>query len=69
MKVFERAQALIDYTMIITDNYGAFSDPPYSTNSHNARNVNTSGALNNNNAYNGNNGLRPLWMYNFDLVG
>jgi hypothetical protein len=25
------------------------------------RNVNTSGALNNNNAYNGNYGVRPLW--------
>ena len=25
------------------------------------RNVNSSGALNNNNAYNGNNGVRPLW--------
>lgn len=28
-------------------------------NSYNARNVNTDGTLNNNNAYNGNNGVRP----------
>ena len=32
---------------------------PNATNSYNVRNVNTSGAENNNNAYNGNNGLRP----------
>jgi hypothetical protein len=25
------------------------------------RNVNTTGTLNNNNAWNGNNGVRPLW--------
>ncbi|MDR2513738.1 MAG: hypothetical protein LBD02_00835 [Christensenellaceae bacterium] len=30
------------------------------SNSYNVRNVNTSGALNNNNAYNGNRGVRPL---------
>lgn len=29
---------------------------------NNARNVNTDGALNRNNAYNGNNGLRPASM-------
>lgn len=32
---------------------------PNATNSYNVRNVNTSGAENNNNAYNGDNGLRP----------
>ena len=31
------------------------------SNSYNVRNVNTDGTLNNNNAYNGNNGVRPLW--------
>lgn len=31
------------------------------SNSYNVCNVNSSGALNNNNAYNGNNGVRPLW--------
>jgi retron-type reverse transcriptase len=37
--------------------------PPNSGNSYNVRNVNTSGALNNNNAYNGNRGVRPLrWI-------
>lgn len=30
------------------------------SNSYNVRNVNSSGALNNNNAYNGNRGVRPL---------
>lgn len=30
-------------------------------NSYNARNVNSDGTLNNNNAYNGNYGVRPLW--------
>lgn len=29
------------------------------SNSYNVRNVSTGGALNNDNAYNGNNGLRP----------
>lgn len=32
---------------------------PYAGNAYNARNVNTDGSLNNNNAYNGNNGVRP----------
>lgn len=32
------------------------------SNSYNVRNVNTDGTLNNNNAYNGNNGLRPALM-------
>lgn len=37
--------------------------PPHSGNSYNVRNVNTSGALNNNNAYNGIRGVRPLrWI-------
>ena len=31
------------------------------SNSYNVRNVNSSGAMNWNNAYNGNNGVRPLW--------
>jgi hypothetical protein len=35
---------------------GAFCD---ASNSYNVRNVNTTGTLNNNNAYNGNQGLRP----------
>ena len=30
------------------------------SNSYNVRNVNSDGSLNNNNAYNGNNGVRPL---------
>ncbi|MDR2530860.1 MAG: DUF6273 domain-containing protein [Oscillospiraceae bacterium] len=34
---------------------------PNASNSYNVRNVNTSGSLNNNNAYNGNYGVRPLW--------
>ena len=33
---------------------------PNSSNAHNVRNVNSDGTLNNNNAYNGNNGVRPL---------
>lgn len=32
---------------------------PYASYSNNARNVNSDGSLNNNNAYNGNNGVRP----------
>ena len=32
----------------------------YASNSYNVRNVNSDGSLNNNNAYNGNNGVRPL---------
>lgn len=32
---------------------------PSASNSHNVRNVNSDGTLNNNNAYNGNNGVRP----------
>jgi hypothetical protein len=35
---------------------------PNSGNSNNVRNVNTDGSLNNNNAFNGNNGLAPDWM-------
>lgn len=31
------------------------------SNSYNVRNVNTDGTLSNTNAYNGNNGARPLW--------
>ncbi|WP_350339954.1 DUF6273 domain-containing protein [Acutalibacter sp. JLR.KK004] len=31
------------------------------SNSYNVRNVNSSGAMNWNNAYNGNRGVRPLW--------
>lgn len=38
---------------------GVYSVTPNASNSYNARNVNTDGSLNNNNAYNGNNGLRP----------
>lgn len=34
---------------------------PNSSNARNVRNVNTDGTLNNNNAYNGNRGVRPLW--------
>ena len=45
--------------MIINDFSGVFSIPPNAANSYNARNVNTDGTLNNNNAYNGNNGVRP----------
>ena len=33
----------------------------YASNSYNVRLVNSSGAMNWNNAYNGNNGVRPLW--------
>lgn len=33
---------------------------PNSSNARNVRNVNTDGTLNNNNAYNGNRGVRPL---------
>ena len=33
----------------------------YASNSCNVRNVNSSGAMNWNNAYNGNRGARPLW--------
>lgn len=32
---------------------------PCAGNAYNARNVNSDGSLNNNNAYNGNNGVRP----------
>ena len=32
---------------------------PYASVSYNVRNVSSDGALNNNNAYNGNNGVRP----------
>lgn len=32
---------------------------PYASNAHSARIVYTDGSLNNNNAYNGNNGVRP----------
>lgn len=32
---------------------------PNAGNANNARNVNTDGSLNNNSAYNGNNGVRP----------
>ncbi|MFD2867464.1 DUF6273 domain-containing protein [Kurthia populi] len=35
---------------------------PNAGNSNNVRNVNLSGALNNDNAYNGNNGVRPDLM-------
>jgi len=47
--------------MIINDfnTYGVYSIPPNAANSRNARNVNSDGTLNNNNAYNGNNGVRP----------
>ncbi|QNK41817.1 hypothetical protein [Caproicibacter fermentans] len=31
------------------------------TNANNVRIVNSDGTLNNNNAYNGNNGVRPIW--------
>lgn len=31
------------------------------SNSYNVRNVNTDGTLSNTNAYNGNEGVRPLW--------
>lgn len=39
--------------------HGVYSTTPNSGNSYNVRNVNTDGSLNNNNAYNGNNGVRP----------
>ena len=42
--------------------------PPNSGNSYNVRNVNTSGALNNNNAYNGNGGVRPLCALKSDIL-
>lgn len=47
LHVLPVAEKLIDYTLDLTDN------------ANNARNVNTDGSLNNNNAYNGNNGVRP----------
>ena len=37
----------------------AWTRTPHASNSNNVRNVNTDGSLNNNNAYNGNNGVRP----------
>lgn len=43
--------------------------PPNASYSNNARNVNTDGSLNNNNAYNGNNGVRPAHADNRVLVG
>ena len=43
--------------------------PPNASYSNNARNVNTDGSLNNNNAYNGNNGARPAHAENRVLVG
>lgn len=39
---------------------GVHLDTPNSSNAYNVRNVNTDGTLNNNNAYNGNRGVRPL---------
>lgn len=39
--------------------FGVYSVTPNSGNSYNARNVNSDGTLSNNNAYNGNNGVRP----------
>lgn len=43
-------------------------EQPVTSNSYNARNVNTNGTLNNNNAYNGNNGVRPASMDMLDLL-
>ena len=43
--------------------------PPNASYSNNARNVNTDGSLNNNNAYNGNNGVRPAHAENRVTVG
>ena len=40
--------------------FGVHLDTPYSSNANNVRNVNSDGTLNNNNAYNGNRGVRPL---------
>ena len=34
----------------------------------NARNVNTDGSLNNNNAYNGNNGVRPAFFAESGII-
>ena len=42
--------------------------PPNSGNSYNVRNVNTSGALNNNNAYGGYRGVRPLCALKSDIL-
>lgn len=42
--------------------YSVGRGTPNYSNSNNARNVNTDGTLNNNNAYNGNNGVRPASM-------
>ena len=40
--------------------FGVHLDTPNSSNANNVRNVNSDGTLNNNNAYNGNRGVRPL---------
>ena len=40
--------------------FGVHLDTPYSSYAYYVRNVNSDGSLNNNNAYNGNNGVRPL---------
>jgi retron-type reverse transcriptase len=42
---------------------------PNAGNSYNARNVNTDGTLNNNNAYNGNNGVRPALIEHCNGLG
>lgn len=46
----------------------ALGESPVTSNSYNARNVNTDGSLNNNNAYNGNNGVRPASVDTLDLL-
>ena len=38
------------------------------SNSYNVRNVNSSGAMNWNNAYNGNNGVRPLCVLKSEIL-
>ena len=40
--------------------FGVHLDTPNSSNAYNVRNVNSDGTLNNDNAYNGNWGVRPL---------
>lgn len=42
--------------------YGVQATTPNTSYSNNVRNVNTDGSLNNNNAFNGNNGVRPDWV-------
>lgn len=48
--------------------FGVHLVTPNSSNANNVRNVNSDGTLNNNNAYNGNRGVRPLCVLKSEIL-